>query len=884
MAPSDGADNGNASLNSQYALGTQPAHLARSRPTNDELQLLGAKSLEPVLAGNTKRAELRPQAHRAQNSLEATLLGMLKKSGNHLQPRPAKSEPSPAESTPPPQASPRHPGQPTDRATESPTVIPPVQSDTREGASPVPTEHLETPRRHAQPKSHKLDKMAAECPWMKGFHFTRESTVVPKDQASILNKPESWYKPQPGYRFPPANIPMAIFTTLSRLADEKAALNASSDSDDMDIEPTPDSYPTTGEQRSLPVTQIEKDDDSSISVVSWSSSPVLSPQPPVGRFNNLPPDSSLGSPEAVRRVQLADRMPSLPPDSSDDAPMDISPLPDSRIHHRRDPLQQTQGPEIMDSSNGPAPEAPRSSPPVIELLSSDNEMETAVPHALGEDSVERANSVVQVERTPYAKGRSGQTAHPLPPTLHKQTSYDGLHNTSSTSVIYDTCNVANAPATTQGCDDREASLLASTQIQPPPMTSLRDKDSSQAMGANTLNKEPSFYQSQSAPTPTSMSAQILSKDSSSRNRLASFQTSSTTLPMRRAISPPISSPSKRKLNDSPSKSSKRKAKRREIKVVGFGDTPEKVALKQEEDVEMDAIPEVEVVSARDVMSPRHQSLYDTPSAEERPVEQPAPAIASTPLRRPNVAATHITLGAQTSSGHGSSPVAAKVTHSQTIFQRFKTAYPEYTGDEKHFTAQCKQMLDLDSEDKMVPKWQWDDYLIRNRTDYKDYVMQCLDQGESFEPHYRFYKDNIRNTIYVEGILGSREALATALDELRTVPAPAQRAPPPPSQPKKPARTSLPWSPDVPRHRSAGASPRHSLPARSHAPPSTTPAPQKPQERPTLTPRPNLLTRQSTDKAPPTTGTGDAYRDYVFAAMRTTSWTGSTRVSSSARRD
>jgi hypothetical protein len=164
-------------------------------------------------------------------------------------------------------------------------------------------------------------------------------------------------------------------------------------------------------------------------------------------------------------------------------------------------------------------------------------------------------------------------------------------------------------------------------------------------------------------------------------------------------------------------------------------------------------------------------------------------------------------------------------------------------------------------------------------------MQCLDQGENFEPHYRFYKDNIRDTIFVEGILGSREALTMALDELGAVPAPASlpAPPPPPSQPTRSARTSLPWSPNVPHRHPNVATSRHSLPARSDAPPSTTPAPHKPREQQTPAPRPNLLARQSTDKTPPTTGTGDAFRDYVFAAMRTTSWTGSTRVSSSARR-
>ncbi|KAK7189501.1 hypothetical protein PSPO01_04504 [Paraphaeosphaeria sporulosa] len=106
-----------------------------------------------------------------------------------------------------------------------------------------------------------------------------------------------------------------------------------------------------------------------------------------------------------------------------------------------------------------------------------------------------------------------------------------------------------------------------------------------------------------------------------------------------------------------------------------------------------------------------------------------------------------------------------ISKSGTIFEVFKTTYPAYTGDIRHFLGQCKQMEKLDDQDKMVPKWQWDDFIIRNRTDYKDYANQCLDYGEDAEPYYRFYKDNIRDTLYTEGIIASRKTLAAAIGEL-----------------------------------------------------------------------------------------------------------------------
>lgn len=103
----------------------------------------------------------------------------------------------------------------------------------------------------------------------------------------------------------------------------------------------------------------------------------------------------------------------------------------------------------------------------------------------------------------------------------------------------------------------------------------------------------------------------------------------------------------------------------------------------------------------------------------------------------------------------------------TTFETFKRTYPTYTGDMRHFLGMCKTMDKLDVEDKMVPKWQWDDFIIRNRTDYKDYVNQCLDNGEIVEPYYRFYKDNIWDTKYNERVIQTRETLLAAIQELES---------------------------------------------------------------------------------------------------------------------
>jgi hypothetical protein len=123
-----------------------------------------------------------------------------------------------------------------------------------------------------------------------------------------------------------------------------------------------------------------------------------------------------------------------------------------------------------------------------------------------------------------------------------------------------------------------------------------------------------------------------------------------------------------------------------------------------------------------------------------------------------------------------------------IYDLFKEAYPDYSGDVNHFMGQCMKMYELDLEDKMIQKWLWDDYLIRNRTDYKAYASSCLDRGGDIMPYIRFYKDHIQDAIYCKGILNNRHILRQALVELE------QETPEDPAenQSHRRGRQALPW--------------------------------------------------------------------------------------------
>jgi len=395
---------------------------------------------------------------------------------------------------------------------------------------------------------------------------------------------------------------------------------------------------------------------------------------------------------------------------------------------------------------------------------------------------------------------------------------------------------------------------------------------------------------------------------------------------------------KRKLVESPTKPNSRKSKRREFKIVGFGnESPPSInvelALRKDrmeslqryreerkssmnfesrlgnpETTETSRIVDEMDIDVSDTppgthnfraMSPRHQGLYDEPSP-------PRPLFKSESL--PNASALSspaVSLPQEYRAGESPCPseqslrgkVEPSIVQASTVFETFRAAYPEYSGNAKHFRGQCTQMNKLDQEDKMVPKWQWDDFIIRHKTDYATYVLMCVEDGEDPEPYHRFYKNGIRDTLYKKGIIDSQRTLLRALEELGAgMPAPPLAK----TRQSRADRTSLSSTfheqkrplehrgPHVQRAR-----PRHSLPVESHAN-QQPPPPSTPFRRPThsasvrssievqSTSHPNLLSRLAVETPPSVSrtqeSTGDKFRDFFMAVQRATSVTGSSKVS------
>jgi hypothetical protein len=79
------------------------------------------------------------------------------------------------------------------------------------------------------------------------------------------------------------------------------------------------------------------------------------------------------------------------------------------------------------------------------------------------------------------------------------------------------------------------------------------------------------------------------------------------------------------------------------------------------------------------------------------------------------------------------PVQAGV-NSIDNFQIFKGAYPQYTGDLKHFIKLCKQLQTVQST---FPRILWDDFIVRHKIEYLPYATECLEEGEQPTPYVEF---------------------------------------------------------------------------------------------------------------------------------------------------
>lgn len=1004
MAGADERVDEDASMNTQMPFGTQLQHPFRSRRSEDDVSFLGTNRLEPVLAGNTQRAELKPRsgsttdAQRRQEQLLA-LLGKTKAQQSASPQSPVQPQ---AHTAPEQRRSGEHATTASPRPRETPSkqanrekieeliaqARQTAQDKGKKRAREAETEPLLAgPAKKAsfsedQPKRSHVseDKFAAGCAWMKGLTFNRATATVPEDQASLLNNPESWAKQS---RFPPMNIPIALFTIFSRTVDEKAALEGATSSGSFHETPSSGSYPANSAPQ--PEEEEEQDSESEEEAptcpILWSSSPPRSPQSP-----QLP---------TMPRQEL-------PPDSSVEVPEDGTEL----VEPRRPVMEQPPPSTLPASSHENEDELPPSSSPAqLAALDSDDDMETSVPQALGEDLSQgstqdhvpytemKSRSVVQVKETPYLKGRNGQqTVVTVCPPTQESTSHSssvsivrGTYNPelSSSAVEESRLDGTRKYNDTDRPDYRDTDIQAEMQdAQVGPDVGAQDTAMfdmfvhgdtlPQPVAIEASEKQASNLQAgitqaaQAQPEPTPMSAQPPPTDSSSGEQPppAAIQPAmpAPIQPESQPSRQPSNTPSltKRKHAASPTVDRRRGPRVKRPKFAFGSKDPQtlirerqeslqierqksttsaesrqgsvsNVSVQQDPDTKMQDLDTKEPVkspvvlanaSPADGMSPRHRSLYASPSPRPRPLRAPAvadtaieiisfdqpqreqhdtlagrhsdvdpedlytevlvqaesvpeprseqpidPAPAPTsvslsrpaPASRPSPAPSRTSGDAVASTKEAMAVTSANIESAKTVFEKFQAAYPEYTANAKHFANQCKTIDELDREDRMVPKWMWDDFIIRNRTDYARYAMECVELGEEPMKYIRFYKDTIRDAIFKKGIIESKAALEKALQELGVQPSTTKS---PSSQPRaqhalqesieRPSRPAAHQFSDArsSRRESSHHSPREfSHPLRRLSTPRQEHSPMPPLSQPTITP-PKKKSRKSLPFAVP----------------------------------
>ncbi|KAL1796840.1 hypothetical protein ACET3X_005380 [Alternaria dauci] len=935
---SDGNDLHSQMQDTQLPFGTQIPQPLRPRPSkDDEPQIIGVNRLEPVMAGNTKRVEIRPGTANADYERPIRLLSLINQgkkpststSATNSEPgfvqwafRKPQNDPAPPTDDPP--------RPPSDSSHRSPTQL---GTDAEKGKAASSTPNHEENRvhkaghvvpevtaaaKHTQVEEHDIQQNLTEKStdtlpsWMKGFVFNSKTLQVPNDQAQCLSKETSWLKPPPGTQpFQHGNMPHLRLKDIHLIADEIADANSDEESD---IDPSPESLDPSPESLASKTQDDEpvptQEDDDTAGQVSWPATPEP-PEHPTRPQEGLPPDSSMGKQESH---------------SDEDNPANLT-------------------------SSPPAPAAPADSD--VEM-----EMEESVPQALGEDLVQRTQPplasnklpdavplrcpIVHVKETPYGKGKHASVPK------NPQTSSSQSKPTSSTSIVhstYDTPSISDLAdlgiieatkehsSHTQGKDtsteDKEVEVhhdkvkVADTDNvgdveMPDSLSNAKDPNKQTARVTVTTQKPPNDQYGEIVPKSTSHATPYAAPSSLNNG-------GSEAPPM---VPHHPSQPAKRKSIASPTKSNRRQSKRRELKRVDFGDAaapgfdltdtvrkdreesmrrfreqrnssttssenaPEptsKLAVEDDCDImETDGFGVGTKKEPSPSLSPRHQGLYDEPSpVRAQPIASPTPR--SSKPRTPSKARSGgtPTRGPVPIHARPSSTSSENVDESgnKTLFQSFKEAYPEYDGNETHFANQCNQMYQLEQADKMVPKWQWDDFIIRNRTDYRQYANDCIDRAETPEPYYRFYKDNIRNTLFTRGIIQNTKTLQRALEELaiaRTEPSTPRQQPQPFPTPK-PARRSLPVASEQPRRPTHDrvndtlSRPRHSLPTNSQVRPRG--RDQTTSSASSSRPQPRLSNPKLDDRG----SSGDKYRDFYNGYQRLTSLTGSTAVSSKPTR-
>lgn len=103
------------------------------------------------------------------------------------------------------------------------------------------------------------------------------------------------------------------------------------------------------------------------------------------------------------------------------------------------------------------------------------------------------------------------------------------------------------------------------------------------------------------------------------------------------------------------------------------------------------------------------------------------------------------------------PEARPQSFLDIIHRRFTDAYyDDYDGEQKHLLGACRLIQKLDGSGKHAPhQSMWDDFIIRNRVEYRQYLSDCSDAVEFPIPYEIFYYEEIKEPLYTKRIITSK---------------------------------------------------------------------------------------------------------------------------------
>ena len=176
--------------------------------------------------------------------------------------------------------------------------------------------------------------------------------------------------------------------------------------------------------------------------------------------------------------------------------------------------------------------------------------------------------------------------------------------------------------------------------------------------------------------------------------------------------------------------------------------------KEDEDVVMDLDHQVVEMDLSSDLSQSHDMASETGISALKTLEERSPLVRQPNIPKPAVKVCR-TAAIEHIEDHVIEPPEIDATIASTagrIYDRFRATYSEYTGDLDHFIAMAQKIDTLRSEDRMEHRSLWDDFIVRHKMEYHQYLLECMEKAEDPIPYERFYRDEVDEPKFTKKVI------------------------------------------------------------------------------------------------------------------------------------